>query len=77
MRPGRHPPSDPDDTWVNFVLAVDVTRRARGDDARSRMDLLVPLQHPDELLDPPGAGLHLFRGLNPEQNGVPVAHTFV
>src|SRR5258708_7433573 len=34
------------------------------------MDLLVPLQHPDELLDPPGAGLRLLRGLNPEEDRV-------
>src|SRR6476646_6905460 len=39
---------------------------------RSWMDLLVPLQHPDELLDPPGAGVRLLRGLNPEEDRVPV-----
>src|ERR1044071_3654944 len=38
----------------------------------SWMDLLVPLQHPDELLDPPGARLRLLRGLNPEEDRVPV-----
>jgi len=32
------------------------------------MNLLVPLQHPDEVLDPPGAGLRLLRGLNPEED---------
>src|SRR5689334_19938102 len=41
-------------------------------DARSWMDLLAPLQHPDELLDPPGTGLRLLRGLNPEEDRVPV-----
>ena len=51
------------------IASVDAG--ARGD-ARSWMDLLVPLQHPDELLDPPGAGLRLLRGLNPEEDRVPV-----
>src|SRR5690242_2455514 len=40
--------------------------------AISGVQLLVPLQHLDELPDPLRAGLGLLGGLDPEQDGVPV-----
>src|SRR6476469_1512352 len=55
-----------------YPVGYRVVDAGAGGDARSWMDLLVPLQHPDELLDPPGAGLRLLRGLNPEEDRVPV-----